>query len=202
MEILLLRHGKTQGNLERRYVGSTDEPILDAWRTALSRGQAEDFSPERIFLSPMRRCRETAEAVFGKRLVEEKGRTVRDLRETEFGEFEYKNYEELKDHPAYQAWIDSGGRLAFPGGESGTEFRRRAVRAFQSCLQQAEQAGWDRIAMVTHGGVIMAVMEACVGAPGSFYDWQVENGGGFLLEDNGGRLQLKKRIKAGKGTEV
>ena len=34
-KILLIRHGKTQGNLERRYIGRTDEPLCEAGRAAL-----------------------------------------------------------------------------------------------------------------------------------------------------------------------
>ena len=35
LKILLLRHGQTQGNLERRYIGSTDQPLCIKGRAAL-----------------------------------------------------------------------------------------------------------------------------------------------------------------------
>lgn len=29
MKLIFIRHGKTAGNLERRYIGRTDEPLCD-----------------------------------------------------------------------------------------------------------------------------------------------------------------------------
>ena len=38
MTVFLLRHGQTRGNLERRYTGSTDEPLCPqgkrSWRAS------------------------------------------------------------------------------------------------------------------------------------------------------------------------
>ena len=47
------------------------------------------------------------------------------LKECDFGDFENKNYKELSGNPDYQAWIDSGGALPFPGGEDPEGFRNR-----------------------------------------------------------------------------
>ena len=70
--------------------------------------------PEVVLTSPMRRCVQTAEILFPDTPRE----IVYGLQECDFGDFEGKNYAELSGDPAYQAWIDSGGTLAFPGGES------------------------------------------------------------------------------------
>ena len=79
------------------------------------------------------RCRETAEILFpGQVLCVQEG-----LQETDFGDFEYKNYEELKENPAYQAWIDSGGQMMVPNGESGAGFRHRCCRAYEQCVRDA-----------------------------------------------------------------
>ncbi len=48
----------------------------------------------------------------------------------DFGQFEGKNYEELKDNPDYQKWIDSNGTLPFPGGEPREQFIRRSMEGF------------------------------------------------------------------------
>ena len=53
-KILLIRHGKTQGNLERRYIGRTDEPLCEAGRAAL---EGRSYPACDILLSsPMVRC--------------------------------------------------------------------------------------------------------------------------------------------------
>ena len=108
------------------------------------------------------------------------------LKETDFGSFEYHNYNELKDDPAYQAWIDSGGLSDYPGGEPGHVFRDRTRNAFFHCIEDAEAAGAKRIAVVCHGGVIMAILSGIMGE-NTFYDWQTENGNGFFVQ-----LDLKK----------
>ncbi len=184
-------------------MGCTDEALLDDASKKL-REQALPFLPDLIFSSPLLRCVQTAELLlhpaasffvevvspFLSGSVKEKDGTSRqavpvfikeELKETDFGDFEYKNYEELKEEPAYQAWIDSGGQTAFPGGESPAEFRDRAVAAFNACLEEAKKLQAERVVIVTHGGVIMAVMERYGTPKADFYDWQVKNGEGYLL---------------------
>ncbi len=109
MRIWLIRHFRTQGNLERRYIGGTDEPILP--------GQTGNIlcCPEKIITSPMLRCRQTARLLFQK----EPDLICENFREKDFGRFEGKNYEELKDDPGYQRWLDSNGTIPFPEGEEG-----------------------------------------------------------------------------------
>lgn len=51
----------------------------------------------------------------------------------DFGAFEGHNYQELSGDPAYQRWIDSGGTLPFPEGESREEFIRRNVAGYEKC---------------------------------------------------------------------
>ena len=52
----------------------------------------------------------------------------------DFGAFEGHNYQELSGDPAYQRWIDSGGTLPFPEGESREEFIRRNVAGYEKML--------------------------------------------------------------------
>lgn len=178
MKILLIRHGKTKGNLENRYVGCTDEPLLETEKENLIRPAYREFHPDIVYCSKLLRCRQTADHIWDI----PKLKIWPGLEETDFGEFEYKNYEELNGDPAYQAWIDSGGMLAFPGGETGVSFRRRCCRAFSECIQDACRMQAERIAFVVHGGTIMSVMEAFAEPKADFYSWQVKNGDGFLLE--------------------
>ncbi len=201
MEILLVRHGKTRGNLERRYVGRTDEPLLPEEAERLGRSEYGSFHPDVVYTSSLLRCRQTAALLFpgvpdrsgrnnGWTEQGEKAYTDNSeghimcpgLNETDFGVFEYKNYAELNGDPAYQSWIDSGGQDAVPGGESGEQFRKRCREAFCSCVADAKARQAQRAAFVIHGGTIMAVMEAFGSPRREFYGWQVKNGEGFLTE--------------------
>lgn len=62
MQILWIRHGQTQGNVERRYVGRTDEGLTaDAKEKLKMRKQRGiGFEADLIYISPMIRCRDTA----------------------------------------------------------------------------------------------------------------------------------------------
>ena len=72
LEVLLLRHGQTQGNLEKRYIGKTDEPLLlddtESMRkiSALQKRLEQEgiAGSQKLFVSPMLRCRQTAELLF------------------------------------------------------------------------------------------------------------------------------------------
>ena len=57
----------------------------------------------------------------------------------DFGEFEGRNYAQLNGDPRYQAWIDSGGTLAFPGGESREAFIARCVDGMELVMEQIRQ---------------------------------------------------------------
>ena len=129
MRLILIRHGQTRGNLERRYIGCrTDEPLCEAGVAAL---RTRTYPPAaRVFASPMRRCLETAALIYPG--VEPE--LVEDFRECDFGAFEGMNYAELNGRADYQAWIDSGGELPFPGGESRAAFAARCARACEALM--------------------------------------------------------------------
>lgn len=179
MTVFLLRHGLTRGNLERRYVGSTDEPLCSQGRKALEGVRPPEA--DCVYVSPMLRCRETAALLYPGR----EQTAVPGFRETAFGAFEGHTYEELKDDPAYRAWLDSAGTAAPPGGESGAAVRRRVTEAFLAIA--ASRGPEDRVALVVHGGTIMTLLEAFE-ASRRFYDWQAPNGGGWRCRWRDGAL--------------
>ena len=61
MRVWLLRHGETDWNARRKYLGRTDLPLSGRGRLALIRA---DFAPDRVYVSPLGRTAETAELLF------------------------------------------------------------------------------------------------------------------------------------------
>lgn len=173
MKLILIRHGQTFGNQEHRYVGRTDEGILDCAKHYLSMYRLP--MAEKLYVSPMKRCIETARILYPGRRYE----AVGDFREMDFGQFEYKNFEQLKDEPAYQKWLDTGGTIPFPDGEESGVFKKRCVNAAKKLIGEALQQSVSSMAWVVHGGTIMAVLEAFSNPNQPFYYWQVQNGGGY-----------------------
>lgn len=178
MRVYLIRHGTTAGNLEKRYVGSTDEPLTSDAVLWLKKNRRRYPIPQRTVTSPMKRCVATSAHLFPGVPTE----TEEGLRECSFGEFEYKNYQELTGNEDYQRWIDSGGTLPFPGGESRQEFADRSCAAFLKSVAEQQKAGRSSVAYVVHGGTIMAVLERFCTDERSYFDWQVKNAQGFELE--------------------
>ena len=189
MEVIFIRHLPTPGNEKKQYIGRTDEVLSSGAVTSFHKkremylksqkeGKYPPFYPpaEMIVASPMKRCVQTAELIYpGQKIV-----TEPELRECDFGRFEGKTYEELKDDPAYIAWLESGGTLAFPEGEDQEAFRSRCAEGVRRRLQKGITEKKKSIAFVVHGGTIMAALHRLAEGEHSFYDWQTGNGRGFL----------------------
>lgn len=189
MRIVMIRHLPTPGNEKHQYIGATDENLSEA---AVRRFNAGDRYPavQYVIASPMKRCIQTAELIYPGQKI----RTEPLLRECGFGRYERKTYEELKNEPEYIRWLESGGMTAFPEGEKQEDFRRRCRDGFRKWIgllirEQAESA-----AFVVHGGTIMSVMDRFSWEPHEFYDWQTENGGGFVMEILPWEWEKKERI--------
>ena len=191
MQVYFIRHGSTAGNLERRYVGSTDESLTEAAAELLKQHKDRYPQPEVVFTSPLKRCLETAELLFPGKDPE----ILKGLRECDFGEFEYKNYQELQGDERYQQWIDSGGTISFPKGESRAQFTRRCCEAFLEGCCRILEGGVSSAAFVVHGGTIMAVLDQFSSPHRDYFDWQAGNGQGFsgtLSVDERGRITVSQ----------
>lgn len=172
MEVIFLRHGTTSGNLERRFIGVTDIPLLPQGE-ALARQVRPMLPPvEWAYVSPLIRCQQTAALA----LPDVPKTTVRGLHETDFGPFEEKSHEELKDDPVYMKWLEGGGKEYFlEGTETPDHCRRRIVGAVGYVLQDAQKRGFRSIAVVSHGGALATLMAACGLPPRPYYDWLLPN---------------------------
>ena len=181
MSVLLIRHGLTQGNAQHRYIGCrTDEPLCKKGIEALQKGCYPPVA--RVLVSPMLRCRQTAALLYPDITPE----IVPDFRECDFGRFEGKSYDELNGDPDYQAWIDSGGALPFPGGEAREAFVARCVRAFA----RIPDLWKEETALIAHGGTLMAILQSYALPRRDYFDYQVKNGQGFRLFADGAWKKL------------
>jgi alpha-ribazole phosphatase len=185
----LIRHGKTKGNEEHRYIGRTDEPLSETGQEEILRlapFYRSFLVPQVLISSPMKRCLQT-----GALLFPELSPFIRnDFRETDFGAFEGKNCDELNRSPElsplWQSWIDSNGTLPFPCGESREEAARRISLCFSETITELLKKNCRCAAFLLHGGTIMTIFDTFAakkenGANDTFYSHQVKNGDGFLI---------------------
>lgn len=195
VEIVFIRHGRTPANKEHRYLGKTDESLSPEGIEALRQEKAEKIYPEidYLFASPMKRCIETADILYpGKDPI-----LVPQWKEMDFGLFEGKNYQELNGDKQYQAWIDSGGTLPFPQGESRPCFLQRCSQGMYESVDRYRElfTGGVKIGCVVHGGTIMALLSTFYG--GEYFDYQVKNGRGYccMLSLQNGRIYFTELRK-------
>ncbi len=195
VEIVFIRHGLTLANKEHRYLGKTDESLSPEGIEALRQEKAEKIYPEidYLFASPMKRCIETADILYpGKVPI-----LVPQWKEMDFGLFEGKNYQELNGDKQYQAWIDSGGTLPFPQGESRPCFLQRCSQGMYESVDRYRElfTGGVKIGCVVHGGTIMALLSTFYG--GEYFDYQVKNGRGYccMLSLQNGRIYFTELRK-------
>ncbi len=171
-EITLIRHGKTAGNSEKRYIGLTDEHMtFDGKQEIRMRHYPE---ADIVFSSPMHRCIRTAEIIYPSADII----VIDELKETDFGRFEGKNYTELADDPEYISWIESGGEDPFPGGESRMQAEQRVMIGFNRLLELSGDS--KKISAIVHGGTIMAILSRIF--KGEYYSYHVENGEGYTFD--------------------
>ena len=168
MEVFLIRHAETKSNLERRYIGRTDDPLCpEGIKNAESKGVFPEVT--RVAVSPLKRARQTAAILFpnAEQVVYE------GLAEMYFGKFEGKNFEEMANDPLYQAWVDSQGVDRCPGGESRADFIARTAAEFKKALRDFVTLGEDRLVLVAHGGTAMAVTSSFSFPPIEYFDARI-----------------------------
>ena len=189
MELILIRHGTTQGNLEKRFVGVLDVPLAPQGEELARRVSPTLPRVEHIYRSPLLRCRQTAQLLW----PDTEMTVIQGLRETDFGPFEGKNHEELKDDPLYQAWISQGDRLNFaamPVGETAEQVVERVSAALAELVKDAAAHGYERVGVVSHGGALMGLLSKYGRPEREYYDWMCPNCGGFRMALDPDTLEL------------
>ncbi|WP_280142837.1 histidine phosphatase family protein [Paenibacillus sp. 453mf] len=206
LDLYLVRHGRTQWNMEKRYLGHTDVPLLSNAASELKplrlHIEQERLTFQYVFVSDLIRAVHTLQ-IIAPHLVDQAIRDHR-IREYHFGEWEGSTYDMLKSNPAYRSWIDHPERITPPGAEAFTAFRERVSqfvdnrllpilenkhgmdhRSEHTCA--SKDISYPKVLMVTHGGVIRQLMST-----------YVQNSNFNSVVSGPGELQvLRLRLQAG-----
>lgn len=160
--IQFIRHGMTQGNLDGKYIGLTDEGLCQQGIDEIKE-KLEKYSyppAEKIYVSPLKRCRETAQLIYSNCTM----RLVPELREMNFGEFENKRAVDLMQRDDYKSFLKGGLDNPAPGGESMRDVVERCYWAADFIITDMMKLGITSTAVITHGGIIMNML-SCFGLP-------------------------------------
>ena len=163
--LLLARHGQSVSNAIRRFQGAQDVALSPlGMRQAEALGQAVSRRAiAHVYVSPFERARHTAEialAGLGLPLT-----VVDDLRELSLGEWEGCTVEEIRTRPGdpYARWVRDPVQCPPPGGEPLADVQARVLRAVEGIT--AAHPNGDDVLIVSHGGVISALLAHCFGLP-------------------------------------
>ena len=189
-QLILIRHGETVWNRERRMQGHADSPLSDTGvrqaRLLAKRLKQVDFSV--LYSSDSGRAHHTARSVAevtGHAIVVEPR-----LRERHFGVFEGLTGAEIQaSYPdAYLRFKSRDPEYAVPGGESALAFRARAL----DCLREiAKRHAADVVTVITHGLVLDLVYRAANGiALGEPRTFELVNAGINRVRFDGGAWRV------------
>ncbi|MGL5260475.1 MAG: histidine phosphatase family protein [Lachnospiraceae bacterium] len=175
IKIIIIRHGKTKGNEKKQYIGKTNENLSEIGKKEVAKIVPFVNEPQMVFSSPMKRCIETKTMIFPNLCT----KIIPEISEIDFGEFEKKTYEQLKDTKSYIQWLRSGGKSTIHHGESVNQFKIRCKKGFLDIVKICKENKLNEIAIIAHGGTIMAILDLFSVPNKSFYHWQVENANGY-----------------------
>lgn len=163
MELLVIRHGQSEADLLEVHEGRADFPLTEVGKTQatmMAVAVANEYPPEVILSSTLKRASETARILQGK--VGCELRFYDDLREFNNGV--------LAGMPREEATIKyplpEGGRpvhIPVQDGESALDLRYRAERILREILYDYQD--YQRIAIVSHGKMISNLINALLNLP-------------------------------------
>ncbi len=166
--LLLIRHGTTAWNVERRYQGQTDTTLNEDGREQVlrlaKRLRSEDL--DALYASDLQRAWKTAERVAARHHL-----TIQPeprLREISFGEWEGKTHQEIaeSDPESLNKWFDDPVHQSPPGGETLQDVVERVRAAYDDILEQHPD---QTVAIVAHGGTLRVLLCLALGVPPEIY---------------------------------
>lgn len=152
MKIVFVRH--TSVNVPKGICyGNTDVQLASTFQQEAQRVKDVlcPYRFEKVYTSPLSRCTRLA----GFCGYPDAIRDAR-LKEINFGDWEMKSYDEIKD-PKLQEWYDDYINVAPPGGESVIDQRNR-LEAFISEIKCNDRD--TAIGIFTHGGILINALVA------------------------------------------
>lgn len=186
MDVLLIRHTPVDAAPGTCY-GRRDVLLARPVEAHFERLEAALPRVDAVVSSPLRRCHELAHWLAQRRGVALE--TDPRWQELDFGQWEGRRWDDIgrTQRAALDRWaLDPLGFVA-PGGESVQTLHQRAQAALAELHGRAAAEGWQRVAVVTHGGPIRALLAQAMGlAPVKINALNVPFGGVFGLRPDRG----------------
>ena len=191
LKVYLIRHGKTEANEKHLYCGKTDISLSERGKKELYDIKSTVKYPECIsfFSSGAKRANETLEILYPEKTYSE----INEFWEYNFGDFEMKSYDMLKENKEYIKWItDKDGQVLCPNGESKSQYKKRIKEAFNRFIKKCFTENRNEAILVCHGGTIGTILEIFYDDSKNFYEHQPNCGRGYKinLEQINNKLEI------------
>jgi probable phosphomutase (TIGR03848 family) len=164
--VLLIRHGRTQANVDGLLAGWTPGVTLDDTGEGQARALAERLGIvplTAVVTSPLERTRQTTDLMLGGREEQVAVHVDDRVGECRYGDWTGGSLKTLAKEPMWSVVQAHPSAAVFPGaeGESLANMQHRAVTAVR---EWNERLGADAIyAVVSHGDVIKAILADALG---------------------------------------
>lgn len=163
-KLIMVRHGESEGNRDRRFTISPEVPLTDLGRQQAreaARRIAKRFNPHLVISSPYRRARQTSDII-----AAELGlpiEIVHDLHERDLGVLKGQSYDLLRDLAGQDSGYDpKRGWLWRPeNGESYEDVRKRVIVAIEETRRRYPD---HELIVVSHGGVMLSMWAHLTGS--------------------------------------
>jgi broad specificity phosphatase PhoE len=190
LKLILIRHGETYWNHERRVQGGDSDIELNDTGLEQARKLAAFLDNEpiaAILSSPLQRAIATAEVIASNHQLPVE--VDQGLRELKVGELEGMSVSNLSTtfSQFLMQWWQEGGPMKLPNGESLVELQQRAWKAVERLLEKhetnPEHSAKTTVIVVSHYFVTLAIILKALNLPlDCFTKFKVDLGGVSILE--------------------
>ena len=161
LHLMLVRHGQTEWNVQRRFQGQSDVPLSDLGKRQadLIAERLANIQIDAVYASDLNRAWETARIIVNKKTLELLSEPR--LRELKFGVLEGLTFEEAEArHPEMiAAWLDDFNNTP-QGGETITAFNTRIVTLLDDLIVKHKE---QTVLLVGHGGSLSEILRVVLG---------------------------------------
>ena len=190
-EIILVRHGETEWNVEEVFRGRIDIKLNETGvrQAELLAQYLGGVKIDAVYSSPLRRALNTAQAIARYHKLEVK--IAPGLIDCDFGQWQGLRLQEVKDRyqELYAEWANSPHLVKIPDGESLEEVRERALGVVNELITKRK----GTVVLVSHRVVNKVLICALLGLDNShFWNIRQDNCGTTTFACENGRFILTK----------
>lgn len=181
-EILLVRHGQTESNVNGFYMGRSDENLNEVGYTqarCLS-SRLDSLPITSIYTSPLLRANVTARILGEPHGLEP--HALDELTEIQIGEWQGLHRDEVKQKwpEVWKMWRNDPSTVTIPAGENLVDVTDRAIRAFTHIVNAQEE---KQSLIVTHEVIIKVLVAYVLQASNSIYrHFRIDNASLSVIE--------------------